>query len=558
MAVVAVTADNNRIAVATAATDTGTWGNDGGGGGVADEPDIVYQGTTAQSRKVSTSRIGRDYTHGSGTDMTATNRRHYIAKINATNSAGLVARTTPAMGTKIGSGSGAYYEHYLFGNDNYPPLGGFQVVAISPNVAGYRDATTGSPTLTSVLYWSLLGDFSATSKAENLVIDAIDIGAGLHLVGGDGASTDGVFQDFVDADRGISTNRWGYVTTRDPVLYVTGRLAIGRNTTPTAVATVFQDSNATVVWENGLAETGFHRLLVDLGSATTDVDLNNCSLQSTGEDNNTAGRGYTTTEDTRTILEVVGTAGAFDMTGGTIDNFAEIILTTAATLTGLSILSTQLITQAGGTLDGCVLSGGPQATGEHQILATNPSNIKNCDFTSGGAGHAVRCDTIGTYNWTGNSDSGYTGTRGTNSTPSSGSTDAMFYNNSGGLITLNVGGGGLQPSVRNGAGATTTVVASVTLTVTVKDNAGNLLSNIRVIIVDRATDPPTEHMNELTVAGVATETYSGATPLIIDVEVRKGDGGGTNYFPKKIPEEIGASGLTITVTLDEDTINATT
>ena len=56
---VTVAADNARRAVATIATDAGTWGNDGGGGGVSDEPDIVYQGTTAQSRKVSTTPIGR-------------------------------------------------------------------------------------------------------------------------------------------------------------------------------------------------------------------------------------------------------------------------------------------------------------------------------------------------------------------------------------------------------------------------------------------------------------------------------------------------------------------
>ncbi|MGI9501482.1 MAG: hypothetical protein ACR2RE_00305, partial [Geminicoccaceae bacterium] len=323
MAVVAVTADNVRIAEATITPDTGTWGNDGGGGGVADEPDIVYQGTTAQSRKVSTTRIGRDYTHGSGTDMTATDRRHYLAKVNATNYAALVARTTPSLGTKIGSSSSAYYEQYLFGNDNYPALGGWQIVPISPNVSGYRDATSGSPSLTGVLYWSLLGDFSATSKSENVAFDAIDIGAGLHLVGGDSTDPDGMFQDFIDADEGTTANRWGYVTTRGPVLYVNGRLAIGRNTSDTAVATVFQDTGITVVWENGLVETGFHELLFDLGSVTTDIDLTSCSLVSTGEDDNTAGRGYTTTEDSRAVLTVVGTSGALDLTTCVIDNFSS-------------------------------------------------------------------------------------------------------------------------------------------------------------------------------------------------------------------------------------------
>lgn len=417
MAVVAVTADNNRIAVATQATDTGTWGNDGGGGGIADEPDNVYQGGTAQSRKVSTSRIGRDYTHGSGTSMTATDRRHWIAKINATNYAGLLSRTSPAFGTKIGSGSGAYYEHYLFGNDNYPALGGWQPIAISPNVSGYRDATSGSPSLTSVLYWSILGDFSATSKSENVIIDAIDIGAGLHLVGGDGASTDAVFQDFVDADEGTTNNRWGYVTTRGPVLYVIGRLAIGRNTTPTAVATVFQDSGVTVVWDNGLVETGFHEILFDLGSATTDIDLTSCSLISTGEDNNTAGRSYTTTEDSRTVLTVTGTSGALDLASCNIDNFSSVTLTSAASLDTCKITNTETVTQSSGTITGCSFSGAATADGVAHVISNNPSLITNCDFTFSD-GHAIQVTVAGSYGWN-NTVTGY----GAN-----GSTDAAILN----------------------------------------------------------------------------------------------------------------------------------
>ena len=106
------------------------------------------------------------------------------------------------------------------------------------------------------------------------------------------------------------------------------------------------------------------------------------------------------------------------------------------------------------------------------MLSNNPSVITNSNFISGGSGHAVRCDTTGTYSWTGNTDSGYTGTRGTNLVSSSGSTDAMFYNNSGGLITLNVGGGGQAPSVRNGAGATTQVNANVNVIFdSLKDNS---------------------------------------------------------------------------------------
>lgn len=60
----------------------------------------------------------------------------------------------------------------------------------------------------------------------------------------------------------------------------------------------------------------------------------------------------------------------------------------------------------------------------------------------------------------------YGGTPGDNNTPSSGSTDAMIYNNSAAAKTFNRSGGGTQPSFRNGASATSDDVASINLTFT--------------------------------------------------------------------------------------------
>lgn len=468
MAAVAVTADNTRVAVATQATDTGTWGNDGGGGGVADEPDIVYQGTTAQSRKVSGSAIGRSYTHGSGTDMTATGRRHYIAKINATNYAALDTRTTPGMRIKMGSASGAYYDYYLFGSDNYPARGGWQILAISPNVSGYRDATSGSPTLTSVLYWSIIASFTATSKAENLVIDAIDIGQGLKLTGGDGGDADGVFSDFLDTDAGTSSNRWGYIfaDALDKIYFVNGELAIGENTSETAVATVFQDSSGQVlVWQNGLTETGFHKMRFNLGNATTDIDINGATFDSSGEANNTAGRSYTTTEDTRLTVEATGTSGALDLVGVTMPNCRLVTLTSACTLDTCLVNTPDLTQGSAHIFDSTIECNAATNTAviDDPTFGTT-SGLHGIRFVEVGAGHAIEITSPGTYTFTDLFFESFGGTPGTNSTPSSGASNAAVYNSSGGAVTINVSGGD-SPSVRNAASSTTTVTASVTLTI---------------------------------------------------------------------------------------------
>jgi hypothetical protein len=493
MAAVTVTADNTRVAEAEATPDTGTWGNDGGGGGVSDEPDIVYQGSHAQSRKVSTSPIGRDYTHGSGTSMTATDRRHWIAKVNATNSNALLSRASPALYVKIGSSSSAYYGYRLFGNDNYPPRGGWQFVPISPNVSGYRDAGegSGSPTLTSILYWSIVADFSATSKSENLIIDAIDIGAGLHLVGGDGADTDAVMQDFIDADQGtVEGGRLGYAYTDEfgKTFFANGRWSIGENTSESAVATVLQDATAgTVVWGNGYAETGFHRLRLNLGSATTDIDLTGWTFDSAGKEDNDADRGYTTTEDTRLVFEVTGTSGDGKLIACFFPNLAQAILTSAVSLDGCDVRTPDL-TQAGAEIFGGTKIRTTSAT---QVAAIDDptfgttTDLRDTEFIQEGAGHAIEIDTVGTYDLQDILFTDYGGTPGTNLTPSSGANNAAVLNSSGGLVTINVNGGD-SPSIRNTAVSTTQVNNTKTLEVK------NVVPGSTVTILAGDTGPETE------------------------------------------------------------------
>jgi hypothetical protein len=473
VAAVAVTADNNRV---NAADSTTNWANDGGGGGIANEPDVTYQNNIAQSRKIGTARIGRAYDPAAGAvDMTVADRRHWLMKITATNPSALITRASPALGIKIGSSSADYYEVYVAGNDNYPPRGGWLLIPVSPNVSGYRDATTGSPTLTAVDYWSVLGDFSATAKAENVAIDAIDIGAGLHLVGGDGASTDGVFQDFVDFDEGTVAGRYGYVFTEGSLILVNGRLAIGRNTSDTAVATVFQDTGKVVTWKNGYAETGFHRLLVDLGSATTDVDLTSCTLISEGEKNNTLGLGYTTTEDTRTIFEVIGTSGAFNLTSCNVQNFQDVILTSVCVIDGCDI-ETESLTQSSAEIKNSKI----RTTSVTSVAALQDpifglSDLHDTEFIQAGAGHAVELSSIGaTVTLTNMSWTGY----GADASDAA----AIDVTAASGTTTINWSGG-TEPTYKT-AGATVVRVNSVAVKVTTKDAAdSSIIAGARVLLL---------------------------------------------------------------------------
>lgn len=144
------------------------------------------------------------------------------------------------------------------------------------------------------------------------------------------------------------------------------------------------------------------------------------------------------------------------------------------------------------------------------LTTTNPTNISGCTFTSAGTGNAIEITAAGTYSFTNNSFSGYGGTPGDNLTPNSGDANAAIYNNSGGLVTLNVSGG-TTPAVRNGAGATTDIVTSAIIRFTGLQTG----SEVRVY---RGTDPATS----IEIGGVESSGTS--------FEFTQGFSGQTGYY----------------------------
>jgi hypothetical protein len=133
--------------------------------------------------------------------------------------------------------------------------------------------------------------------------------------------------------------------------------------------------------------------------------------------------------------------------------------------------------------------------------------IDNSSLTSGGTGHGIELgtNTPATINLTNVTFSGY----GADAT-----TDAAIYNNSGKAIVINILGTGTVPTVRNGAGASTTVVAgTVTTTITVKDiSTGSAISGARVLVTasDNTGTMPYQKTTTITRSGAtATATCTG-------------------------------------------------
>lgn len=304
------------------------WGNKNGGGpSPGSEPQLKYQGTGAVNRKVTatTARQGVEYNHGSTTDMTSASFPLIFAKVKVADAGDL--NTVYGCEYDIGSGSGAYYSYNLSGsganNDQYTAgynsqgglAEGYIITSINPNVAQWREGTTGSPVLTAVDYFAFAAQFVAGgAKSENVACDSLDIGVGLDYTG---ASF--TFQDAVDTDQGNTSNRWGCACQNGSVISLRGFHDIGAG----GVVTSGVDQS------DILFPDGYH------GSSDCGFSLD-CTNASHGYELSGSykglGRVYGA-DDTRPVLNSIGTASTIPLTGS-FDTWSELNLTSSIVLSG--------------------------------------------------------------------------------------------------------------------------------------------------------------------------------------------------------------------------------
>ena len=193
-----------------------------------------------------------------------------------------------------------------------------------------------------------------------------------------------------------------------------------------------------------------------------------------------------------------------DFDGLNVIGAGTITLNKAVTVTGLTINDYSTIDATGLTFDQGAIKNVPvgnasitttSATlikrssldvskvtaGNYWATTTTPVIFEDNTFTGGG-GHAIRITTAGTYTFKGNQFTSF---------GADGSNGAAIYNDSGGLVTLNLSGGGAVPTVRNGASASTVINNTVTVKVTAKDSAtlAVITAGVRVLLLADSGGP---------------------------------------------------------------------
>jgi hypothetical protein len=381
-------------------------------------------------------------------------------------------------------------------------------------------------------------------------------GAAITITGGTSGDP-GTFAEIAAADKLIGNQQaHGVVRQLGAGLYgVQGPLRFG-NPTGTS-SSWFEDQNVTIAFEDRFMTVNKYKIvIVDNGTGTTTFRLGV-----------KVGSGSTATgADGCTIIVPSGVGGQFDAAtdtdvtdvfiyGSTFDGFTQgISFRSGHEFIGGRILSSGQITAGGATMVNSQVSGSTATSALLWNVNTDTSGLLDgMSYTIGTSGHGIEfgSNTPSSITFNGITFTGYGGTPGSNLTSSSGSTDAAVYNNSGKEITINITGSGTTPSVRNGAGATTIVVSSVPLAVTVIDTATNPIQTAQVAIYLTSND--SELLNDDTdVNGEVSGSYSGGTPAAIYIRVRKSSTGDTKYIPASTTGSITSSGFSITITLRED------
>lgn len=545
MAVVAVTFNGVRVNDSDSNTN---WGNFVvGGGAPASEFPLAYQvtsGTTAGAvnKKINSTsaRQGVDYVHGSGQDMTGNNKL-WFCKIYVSDSFDLNATwgVEVAMGSADTNndnryniaGTGANLSVY----NQYPAQGGYLITSINPAITAWREAVNGTPAYNSILWWAVGAQFiNGTAKTENVAMDSIDIGKGLNLVGGDGVSTDGTFVDFVTEDQDDKTNRWGVVTGSGNNVRAHGMLVIGENTSGTAVATGFTDNTSVVVFPDGYHSRGLVGVEVELGSASTVIDIG-CLLIGEGT------RNGVDANDTRPDLLVTGTSGTLAL-GAQMRNFRDVTLTSAVTVEGADIECHLLVQSSCDIFDSLIRTNSLSAVAclQDPTFGTT-TDLRDTEFRQVGAGHAIEINAAGTYNLQGLVFTDYGITTANDA--------ALFINVASGTVNINISGGGSTPTYRLPGGSTATVNINntVTLTVTVVDSNNNPIEGARVRIENQSTGALVSQ-GTTNASGIYSDaSYNYTADLAVTTKVRlKG------YKPFRTAGTIESTGLSVGVTMLTD------
>jgi hypothetical protein len=377
-------------------------------------------------------------------------------------------------------------------------------------------------------------------------------GAVLTITGGT-SGTPGKFSEIASGDRQTGDlQAHGVVRQLGSGVYGTqGPLRFG-NPTGTS-SSWFEDTDSTIVFESRTFQTTKYKVvIVDNGSGTTTFKLGV-----------KVGSGSTATGSNGcSFIAASGIGAQFD--SGTDTDVTDVFIygsTFSGFTNGITLGPNQ-------EFIGCLVSGSGAITANGAVMVNTTVNtstvaadasslvwnvntdtsgyLDNMKFTKGtNAHHAIQ---LGTTSPTEVTFSGiqFTGFNASNSQNDS----TILVSRTSGTVTINISGGGSTPSYKS-AGATVSIVASVSVAITVIDASNDPIQDAQTAIY--LSSDNTQVLNtDTNASGIASTSFSGSTPADIYFRVRKSSTGSTKYIPVSGTGTITSTGFSVTVTLGVD------
>lgn len=462
------------------------------------------------------------YTFGSAQDMTG--KHIYVWMMIAG-----VADTKANGGYRIYVETDAdnYGTWYVGGGDVLPAAshpGGWGCYVIDPAstpTSGMGTVNPASITKIGVQFKTLS---SVVGQANNCFWDVCRYGSGLIITSG---ATDQIDLEDIFNDDNLLANKYGVVTKGSGDSYVVqGLLTFGG---AGAENVDFVDKSQSIIFPtNSFVSSSFYGIKVRCGTGTTNFTL--------GERSGAAGiRGCLLKAGTQTF--------SFDASdddidkvqiyGTTFNNAGVINLPPHAT--NREVLNCSFETCDEVNVSTCVVKNCNfiSADDEAVILPSgNTHKITDSNFIS--CPNGVRIPNAGEYDFYALMFSGCT---------------IDVDNTSGGAVTVNKKDLS-NPTTSSGE---TTIQGAVDLSIHCQDSKGVAIEGVRCYI-EKQIDQ-TQLMNEITdVNGDAIESYTGNTPMDINVHIRKNSTGDTRYYPIATVGEITSAGFAMTAVLQEDLV----
>ena len=503
MAAPTYSSDLTDINVVDTAGGTTNWSALGGGSaGLNSETDYFIQGDGCLSKNGFTGALkGMIYNNGA---TTITSGDAVFIWGRQANRNLLSTKASGGGQVVIGSGTGAYYQYYVDGDDvEGSDLLSWVSYAVDPSNTG--TTSTGSPTTTKShfgMQWNIGG--SGSLKGAPNGIDAFRHGREIQSVDGDGANGYATFDGAAswDAD---TTRRWGLLTPVTGGYQFHGCFVMGL----TGTSVDFRDSNRNIaVLEDEFVPSAFNDF--EIRNASSNVEWTGIVIQHLG----------TTSPSTMTLNVGTFTGSSNRFVGCAQTTFASTssntdsewansdrINTNGANISGSSVLTPTVAVDEGAVFVDTTIS-----------TPTTVSDLDNMSFTKGtNAHHAIRFGTGVTADIT------LTGIDFTDFGTTDDANDSVFrFDATTGSLNLNlvnctVGGSPATSSnisIDDAAGITVTLVIDpVTTKFTVEDNAGVAIQNALVLAETSDNGGGSGFPFEATVsiaqsAGTATVTHT--------------------------------------------------